>query len=357
MGEFMKTKVLVVDDSSLARKMLEKELSKDPQIEVVATAPDAYVARDLIVEKEPDVVTLDIEMPKMDGLTFLQKIMKHSPLPVVVVSSLSQDGSKVAMKAVDFGAVDVVGKPGNEFGKDMKNLSVDLREKVKAAARVNIQRYKKIFEQNASQSANGKPNALADVQATDQVVAIGASTGGVQALKSVIPKLPASAPGVLIAQHMPSGFTTSFADSLNESSHMDVKEAEDKDRVRKGLVLLAPGDYHMTLESRGAQQRVRVKSGPRVNNQRPSCDVLLKSVAKEAGVNAVGVILTGMGKDGAEGLMAMKEAGAKTIAQDEETSTVYGMPREAQEIGAVDTQVPLDGVASAVLREIKKMAD
>lgn len=353
----MKTKVLVVDDSSLARKMLEKELSKDPDIEVVGTAPDAYVARDMVVEKEPDVLTLDIEMPKMDGITFLQKIMKHNPMPVVIVSSLSQEGSKVAMKAVDSGAVEVVGKPSNEFGKDMKSMSVDLREKVKAAAHVNIKKYQQIYQQNIEQSQSGqKVSALADVKATDQVIAIGASTGGVQALKKVIPKFPASAPAVMIAQHMPSGFTTSFADSLNDASHMDVKEAEDKDRLRKGMVLLAPGDYHMVLESRGAQKRARVKSGPRVNNQRPSCDVLLKSVAKEAGVNAVGVIMTGMGDDGAEGLMKMKEAGAKTIGQDEESCTVYGMPKEAYEMGAVDQQVPLDGIASAVLRKIKQMA-
>jgi len=352
----IQTDVLVVDDSSLARKMLEKELSKDPAINVVGTAPDAYVGRDMIVEKDPDVITLDIEMPKMDGITFLQKIMEHNPLPVVIVSSLSQEGSKVAMKAVDSGAVEVVGKPGNEFGKDMKQMSVSLREKVKAAARVNIGRYKQIYEQNAKNQNGSKTTALADVKATNQVIAIGASTGGVQALKQALPKFPASAPGIMIAQHMPAGFTSSFADSLNEVCHMQVKEAEDKDRIRKGLILLAPGNYHMLMESRGAQRRVRVKSGPRVNNQRPSCDVLLQSVAKEAGVNAVGVIMTGMGDDGAKGLKKMQEAGAPTIGQDEASCTVYGMPKVAHEMDAVDYQVSLDSIPSTVLRQIKKLA-
>lgn len=347
----MKTKVLVVDDSSLARKMLEKELNKDPSIEVVGTAPDAYVARDKIVELEPDVITLDIEMPKMDGLTFLKKIMQHNPLPVVVVSSLSQDGSDVAMKAIDLGAVEVVGKPGNEYGREMKDLSVHLREKVKAAARVDIQRYRSVFENNNNPS--GSRTTLSEVEATDKLVAIGASTGGVQALKRVIPRLPASSPGVLITQHMPSGFTSSFAESMNDESPMQVKEAQDKDRVRDGLVLLAPGDYHMVLESRGAQKRVRIKSGPMVNNQRPSCDVLFKSVAKEAGMNAIGVIMTGMGNDGVKGLLKMKEAGAFTIGQDEETSTVYGMPKEAHEAGAVEQQVALDAIPSTILRKLR----
>ncbi|MFB6345303.1 MAG: chemotaxis response regulator protein-glutamate methylesterase [bacterium] len=346
--------MLVVDDSSLARKMISRELSKDPSIEVIETAPDAYVARDLIVEKEPDVITLDIEMPKMDGLTFLKKIMNHNPLPVVVVSSLSQDGSDAAMEAVNSGAVDVVGKPGNEFGKEMKDLSVDLREKVKLAARVDITRYQRIFKQN-EESANGSAveSTLSEVQTTEKMVAIGSSTGGVQALKQVIPRLPASSPGVMIAQHMPSGFTSSFASSLDDASNMQVKEAEDKDRLRPGQVLVAPGDYHMVLESRGSQKRARIKSGPRVNNQRPSCDVLFKSVAKEAGVNAVGVIMTGMGSDGVKGLRTMKEAGAHTIGQDEETSTVYGMPKEAYESGAVEQQVSLGGIPSAIMRKLK----
>lgn len=351
----MKTRVLVVDDSSLARKMISRELGKDSSIEVVGTAPDAYVARDMIVEEKPDVITLDIEMPKMDGLTFLGKIMNHNPLPVVIVSSLSREGSEVAMKAVEAGAVEVVGKPGNEFGKEMKDLSVDLREKVKSAARVDINRYQRIYQQNQEQSErNDTGTTLSEVEATDKIIAIGASTGGVQALKGVIPRLPASSPGVMIAQHMPSGFTTSFANSLNEVSNMQVKEAEDKDRLRPGLVLLAPGDYHLILESQGSRQRARVKSGPRVNNQRPSCDVLFKSVAKEAGVNAIGVIMTGMGSDGVKGLKKMQQTGAFTIGQDEETSTVYGMPKEAHQSGAVDQQVPLEGMPSAILRKLKK---
>jgi two-component system chemotaxis response regulator CheB len=233
----------------------------------------------------------------------------------------------------------------------MKDLSVDLRKKVKAAARVDIQRYRSVFENNNNQSE--ARSTLSEVEATDKLVAIGASTGGVQALKRVIPRLPASSPGVLITQHMPSGFTTSFAESMNEESPMQVKEAKDKDRVRDGLVLLAPGDYHMVLESRGAQKRVRIKSGPMVNNQRPSCDVLFKSVAKEAGMNAIGVIMTGMGDDGVKGLLKMKEAGAFTIGQDEETSTVYGMPKEADESGAVDQQVALDSIPSTILRKLR----
>ncbi len=350
----MTTKVLVVDDSAVVRKVLQRGLDRDPAIEVVGTAPDPYKARDMIVELEPDVLTLDIEMPRMDGITFLGKLMEHKPLPVVVVSSLSGGGSKVAMRAMENGAVEVVAKPSTNVASGLKEMSQELADKVKAAARVNIYKYRQRYRQKGAKKMD--KDVLSGVKATDTIIAIGSSTGGVQALKRVIPRLPPSTPGILIAQHMPAGFTTQFAGRLDGLSSMQVKEAKNGDRVRPGLVLLAPGNYHLMLKRRGARYEARVKQGPRVCHQRPSADVLFKTVAREAGVNGIGVVLTGMGGDGARGLKMMHDKGARTIAQDEETSVVFGMPKIAIEKGGVDTVVPLNNIPEQIIKYVKELS-
>jgi two-component system chemotaxis response regulator CheB len=340
-------KVLVVDDSAVVRQILARELGRSHEIEVVGTAVDPYAARDLIVELEPDVLTLDIEMPRMDGITFLQKLMRHKPMPVIIVSSLTRRGGELALAAMEAGAVEVISKPSAAYS--VGDLGAELVEKVKAAARIRP------LPKPAAKPRNARPApSLADFDATHKVVAIGTSTGGTEALRAVLPHLPATSPGTLIVQHMPEHFTRAFAERLNQQSAMRVKEAEDGDRLVPGLALLAPGNYHMQLTRSGAVYSVRVRQGPQVNRHRPSVDVLFKSVAKSAGRNAVGVIMTGMGADGAEGLLQMQQAGAFTIAQDERTSVVYGMPKEAVDLGAAQSVVALDQIAEAIVRAVQK---
>ncbi len=335
-----KIRVLVVDDSAMVREILVKELSRDPQIEVVGTAPDPYVARDKIVRVNPDVITLDIEMPRMDGITFLRKLMKHHPLPVIVVSSLTPKGGDLAMEALDSGAVEVMCKPGAAY--TIGDMSVALIDKIKAAARVPVKKRDAI-------TAIGAPTRLSLTRTTNKVIAIGASTGGTEALQVVLRSMPSNSPGIIIVQHMPEHFTRSFAKRLNELCDIEVKEAEDGDRVVPGKALIAPGNYHMLLRRSGAVYFVNVKTGPLVSRHRPSVDVLFKSVARYAGQNAVGVIMTGMGADGSEGMKEMKDQGAETIAQDENTCVVYGMPKEAVELGAVNYVVPLQRIAQKAL--------
>jgi len=340
----MTIRVLVVDDSAVVRQIFERELSRDPQIEVVGTAPDPYIARDKIVTLKPDVVTLDVEMPRMDGITFLRKLMQHYPLPVIVVSSLTARGGELALEALSAGAVEVMSKPGAAYA--VGDMSVELVDKIKAAARVRVR-------PGARPAPRAEPHPtarLAMTRTTNKVVAIGASTGGTQALQEVLTALPAASPGIVIVQHMPEHFTKSFADRLNSLSAMEVKEAVDGDTVAPGKALLAPGNYHMLLRRSGAMYYVEVKPGPLVNRHRPSVDVLFKSVARYAGANAVGVILTGMGADGADGLKLMRDAGAATIAQDEASSVVFGMPKEAIARGGAGTVAPLDQIAGNILR-------
>jgi len=335
-------RVLVVDDSALVREILTRELSRDPEIEIVGTAPDPYIARDKIVALRPDVLTLDIEMPRMDGLTFLRKLMHHFPMPVIVVSSLTPKGGEIALEALDAGAVEVMCKPGAAYS--VGDMSVALIDKIKACARVTVaKREKKAL-------VAGAPQRLSMSRTTHKVVAIGASTGGTEALTTVLTALPPDAPGIVIVQHMPEHFTRSFANRLNELCAMEVKEAENNDTVVPGRVLLAPGNYHMLLRRNGAVYCVEVKQGPLVSRHRPSVDVLFKSVAKYAGKNAVGVLLTGMGADGADGLLEMKKQGALTIAQDEATSIVFGMPKEAIARGAADHVVGLPNVSAKMLQ-------
>ena len=342
----MKIRVLVVDDSAVVRQILTRELSKDRNIEVVGTAPDPYAARDKIVSLRPDVITLDVEMPRMDGVTFLRKLMKHHPIPAIIVSSLTAAGSELAMEALNCGAVDVMCKPGTAYSVgDMSELLI---EKIKAAAHVDM---KKRAESVKERAQNQQPvQKLAMTRTTNKIIAIGASTGGTEAVKDVLEMFPAGAPGTVIVQHMPEYFTKSFAERLNANCDIDVKEAENGDRVIPGRALLAPGNKHMVLKRSGAIYMVEIKDGPLVFHQRPAVEVLFNSVASYAGSNAVGVILTGMGKDGAKGLLAMKEAGAYTIVQDEASSVVWGMPGEAFKVGAATIVLPLKKIAGEALK-------
>ena len=342
-----KIKVLIVDDSAVVRKIFSEELSKEPDIEVVGTAPDPFVARDKIVLTKPDVVTLDIEMPRMDGITFLARLMKYYPLPVIVVSSLTPQGSRVALDALENGAVEVLAKPDSSFS--VGDICSQMIEKIRVAARANLNRVR--TSPRPPSSSVGTPlHSLRET--TQKVIAIGASTGGTEALKEVLMNLPLYVPGLLVVQHMPAHFTTALAQRLNQCCQIEVREAKDGDSVLNGQALIAPGNFHMLLRRMGSKYVVKIKYGPFVHHQRPAVDVLFNSAAQYAGSNAVGVILTGMGADGANGLLKMKEAGARTIAQDEDSCVVFGMPKEAIKIGAVDRIVPLDRIAEEIMRLI-----
>jgi two-component system, chemotaxis family, protein-glutamate methylesterase/glutaminase len=316
---------------------------------VVGSAPDPYVARDLIVQRKPDVVTLDLEMPRMDGITFLRKLMHYHPMPVVVVSSLTPAGGELALEALAAGAVDVMCKPGAAF--TVGDMAAELVEKVKAAAHVDVARSRRAV--SAATPAPPPAATTAMTRTTNQVLAIGASTGGTVALEVILRSMPHDAPGTVITQHMPEMFTRYFADRLNQLSRLHVKEAADGDSVVPGVALIAPGNKHMLLKRSGARYCVAVKEGPRVNRHRPSVDVMFRSVAQTAGRNAVGAILTGMGGDGAQGLLDMRRAGARTFAQDEATCVVFGMPKVAIEVGAAEKVVPLPSMAPEILRAVE----
>jgi two-component system chemotaxis response regulator CheB len=341
-----KIKVLIVDDSAIVRKIFSEELSKYSDIEVIGAAPDPYVARDKIVSLKPDVITLDIEMPRMDGLTFLKKLMKYYPVPTIIVSSLTPKGGKLTLEAMDVGAVDVIGKPGTAYS--VGDMSVQLVEKIRAASTVTLTKREVVQEGN-----NVEPEPIKALsQTTNKIIAIGASTGGTEALKKVLVKMPPNSPGIIIVQHMPANFTKAFASRLNDICQISVKEAEDNDSVIPGTALVAPGNYHMILRRSGARYYVEIKTGPMVHHQRPAVDVLFKSTAQYAGANAVGVILTGMGADGAAGLLEMKKKGAGTIAQDEKSCIVFGMPKEAIKLGAADKVVSLEMIPSEIIKMV-----
>ncbi|MDQ3000941.1 MAG: chemotaxis response regulator protein-glutamate methylesterase [Fibrobacterota bacterium] len=335
-----KIKVLVVDDSALVREVFSRVLSSDPEIEVVGAVPDPFVARDEIIRLKPDVITLDIEMPRMDGLTFLRKLMKHHPMPVVIISSLTPKGGEMALEAMDLGAVEVMCKPGAAYS--VGDLAMEIRDKVKAAARTPV----------GKTLALKKPPAQARLslaKTTHKIVAIGASTGGTQALEYILTSLPSNSPGIVIVQHMPEHFTRSFAERLQTLCAIEVKEAGDGDTISPGRAIIAAGNFHLLLDRSGAVYQARVKSGPLVSRHRPSVDILFRSVARFAGRNAVGVILTGMGSDGAGGMKEMKDAGAENIAQDEASCVVYGMPKEAVSRGGVDHILPLQAIPAKIL--------
>lgn len=333
-------KVLIVDDSAVVRKVFSEQLSKQKGITVIGTAPDPYVARDKIVRLKPDVITLDIEMPRMDGITFLRKLMKYYPLPVIIVSSLTTKGSKLAFEALSLGALEVISKPSAAYS--VGDMSIQLAEKIRAVSRIRVM-------PSGAKKAERAPLAAIESKAlsvtTNKIIAIGASTGGTEAIKKVLTRLPQNFPGIVVVQHMPAQFTTSFAERLDELCRMNVVEAKNGDTVINGRVLIAPGNYHMIFKRSGARYYVEIKKGPLVHYQRPAVDVLFKSVARYAGANALGIILTGMGKDGAAGMLDMKKAGAVNIAQDEKSSVVFGMPKEAIKIGAVDHVQDINAIA------------
>lgn len=334
-------RVLIVDDSALVRKILANGMAKDPDIEVIGEASNPYMARDLMVELHPDVITLDVEMPRMDGVTFLKKFMAVMPTPTIIISSLTQHGKQITLDALEAGAVDIIAKPTVGLVDGLPLLVDDINQRIKAAAGVNVAKLRR--------------NTVVDVptslhETTDRLIVMGSSTGGVEALSRIIPAFPSDNVGIVIVQHMPAGFTASFAERLNSSSKMRVKEAEDGDRVMQGLVLLAPGGMlHTTVVRSGGQYRISLQAGDEVNYSRPSVDVLFFSAAKAAGRNVAAAILTGMGRDGAAGLKAIQLAGGKTIAQDEATSIVFGMPQMAISLDAADRIAPLEKIPSLLI--------
>lgn len=344
-------RVLIVDDSAVVRHTLSDVLSTDPEIEVMGTASDPFVAAERMRDEVPDVITLDIEMPRMDGLTFLQKIMTQHPIPVVICSSLTEEGAQSTLQALEYGAVDIITKPQMGSKRFLEDSRVALCQAVKAAAVARLRTLRPIHKVEPKLNADAilSPATHAMAETTEKVVAIGASTGGTEALKSVLETLPPDAPGIVIVQHMPEMFTRAFAKRLDGLCNISVKEAESNDTVIRGRALIAPGNHHMLLKRSGARYYVEIKDGPLVSRHRPSVDVLFRSAARYAGQNAVGVILTGMGDDGANGMLEMKQAGAVTIAQDEATCIVFGMPKEAIKRCAVDKVLPLQGVAGAIL--------
>jgi two-component system chemotaxis response regulator CheB len=346
-----KIRVLIVDDSALVRQTLSQVLSSDPGIEVIATAADPFVAAEKISEEVPDVITLDIEMPRMDGLTFLRKIMSQHPIPVVICSSLAGEGAESTLKALEYGAVEIVTKPRLGSRQFLEESRVMLCQAVRAAASARLRRPvvgSRIEPKLTADAILSRPTS-AMLETTEKVVVVGASTGGTEALRAFLEVLPADAPGIVIVQHMPEMFTRAFADRLNGLCRISVKEAAQNDTVQRGRALVAPGNHHGLLKRSGARYYTEIKDGPLVSRHRPSVDVLFRSAARYAGRNAVGVIMTGMGDDGAAGMLEMKQAGAVTIAQDEATSVVFGMPHEAIKCGAVDKVLALDEIAGAVL--------
>lgn len=347
-----KIRVLVVDDSALIRGVLTELLSQDAAIEVIGTAPDPFIARQKIKELNPDVLTLDVEMPKMDGLTFLEKLMAGHPMPVVMVSSLTQAGCETTMRALELGAVDFATKPTLDIRQGMEEQAQDLIHKVKAAAQATC-RSRKPVQENSGEAR--KPMAAsAMLKTTDTIIAIGASTGGTEALRDILEMLPPNTPPIIITQHMPERFTKHFADRLNQMCQIRVKEAEDGDTVIPGQALIAPGSFHMELRRSGAKYHVVINQDPPVNRHRPSVDVMFRSVAQYAGKNSVGVILTGMGNDGAAGMLEMKQAGAYNISQDEDSCVVFGMPKEAIKAGGVDKILPLGEIPAAMLERVSR---
>lgn len=350
MNNNKKIRVLVVDDSAVARNILIQGLRQYPFIDVIGSAQDPYVARDKIISLNPDVLTLDVEMPRMDGLTFLKKIIEYRPMPVIMVSSLTKRGSELTLNCLEAGAVDFITKPEIDVSDGIQKMISDLAEKIKFASKIIIK--KRRFSDSVAK-AKGL-TSLALIETTNKIIAIGASTGGTEALRSVLERMPADSPGILIVQHMPEKFTKSFAERLNYLCDIEVREAQHGDSITPGLALIAPGNYHMALKRSGARYFIETLQNPPVNGHRPSVDVLFESVAKYAGSNAIGIIMTGMGADGAKGLLTMKENGARTVAQDEESCVVFGMPKEAIAMGSAETVVSLEDIPEEIFRLLRK---
>ena len=355
-----KIRVLVVDDSAIVRKVLSEILSAQPDLDVVGTAPDPYIARDKIVALRPDVLTLDIEMPRMDGLTFLDKLMQHYPLPVIVVSSLTQSSTSAAMEALSRGAVDVLAKPGGPYS--VGDLREDLPRRVRAAAWAGA-RLRSRRDEESTSAPVAKPLQAASPEQTEsnirpclasQIIAIGASTGGTQAIEAILARLPASMPPMVITQHIPAGFSAAFAQRLNRICALEVREAAGGETLKPGVAFIAPGDHHLIIEGSGpGNWRLRLDSGPKVCYQRPSVDVMFESVSAAAANHCWGILLTGMGSDGSQGMLKMKTAGARTIAESESTCIVFGMPREAIRLGAADRVLALNKIAPLLVEETR----
>jgi two-component system chemotaxis response regulator CheB len=353
-----KIRVLIVDDSAVVRQTLEEVLTSDHEIQVMATASDPYIAAEKIAREIPDVITLDIEMPRMDGLTFLQKVMSQHPLPVVICSSLTDAGSETAIKALEFGALEIITKPKLGAKHFLEESKIRICDAVKAAAHAKIHRLTSVDRIPAPKLtadavlAKPRPGSEAMIKTTDSVVVVGASTGGTEALSSFLQAMPLDAPGIVIVQHMPENFTRAFANRLDSICRISVKEAEDNDTVLRGRALIAPGNRHMLLKRSGSRYFVEIKDGPLVSRHRPSVDVLFRSAARYGGKNCIGVIMTGMGDDGAKGMLEMKEAGAFTIAQDEESCVVFGMPKKAIELDAVGRVAHLKNIPPLILNSL-----
>jgi two-component system, chemotaxis family, protein-glutamate methylesterase/glutaminase len=345
-----KIRVLIVDDSALVRQVLEAGLRADPEIEVVGTAGDPYAARDKIMSLKPDVLTLDVEMPRMDGIDFLRKLMPQYPMPVVMVSSLTERGKAATIDALEAGAVDFVTKPTSDIQGGLVKMMGDLRAKIKIASRARVEHFRGKKVEFAATAT--KRRALET--STDKVIALGASTGGTEAIKDVLSRFPLGCPGIVIVQHMPPKFTEMYAERLDRTCDIEVREARDGDRVVRGRALLAPGGVQMRIVRSGGEYRVKCGGTEKVSGHCPSVDVLFQSVAEEVGKNAVGVIMTGMGSDGSKGLLAMRSAGAPTVGQDEATSVIYGMPKVAFDLGAVQVQKPLSDIAKTALDLMSK---
>ena len=348
--------VVVIDDSALIRRILTDIINNEPDMVTLGAAPDPIVAREMIRNVNPDVITLDVEMPRMDGLDFLDRLMRLRPMPVRMVSTLTQRGSEVTLRALELGAVDFVTKPRLDIANGMKEYAAQIADKIRTAAQARVRRHAAAVGPKLTADAV-LPTVSNRIASTEKLIIIGASTGGTEAIKDVLMRMPADCPGVLVTQHMPEAFTRSFADRLNGLCRIAVKEAEDGERVLPGHAYVAPGHSHLLLRRSGANYVTALSQGPPVNRHRPSVDVLFRSAANCAGRNALGVILTGMGKDGAAGMLEMKKAGAYNFAQDEATCVVFGMPKEAIAIGAVDETVPLHDMARRVLAHLATMGD
>lgn len=341
-------RVLVIDDSALVREILSAGLAMDPEIEVVGTAANPFIARDKIIDLHPDVLTLDVEMPRMDGVDFLRRLMPQHPMPVIMVSALTPKGARITLEALEAGAVDFVTKPSSDIARGLNSMLADLRQKIKMAATANLSGWRNIAQKRRNNSPVPVIGRSALTESTDKVIAIGASTGGTEAIRRVITAFPANMPGIVIVQHMPPGFTRHFSEHLNQLCDMEVREAQSGDRVMSGRILIAPGGKHMTVRRSGGIYLVDCREGENVNGHCPSVDVLFFSVAHCAASNALGVVLTGMGGDGAEGLLAMRQAGAKTVAQDEASCVVFGMPKVAIERGGAERIAPLDRMPQTI---------
>ena len=351
-----KIRVLIVDDSALVRRLLTEMLSGDSGIEVVGSAPDPYVARERIKRLAPDVITLDVEMPRMDGITFLRNLMRLRPMPVVMVSSLTERGAAVTLDALELGAVDFVAKPKVDLAQGLQSYAEEIRAKVKAAAAARVQaldpfraRGPKVTPRLSADAVLARRPAPIGFRTTERIIGLGASTGGTEAIKEVLLRLPADAPGIVISQHIPAAFSAPFAARMNACSAMVVREASDGEQVLPGHAYIAPGDWHLLVERSGARYHLRLDQGSPVNRHRPSVDVMVRSLVQSAGANAVGALLTGMGADGAQGLLELRQAGAPTAAQDEHSAVVWGMPGEAVRIGATGTVLPLSEIADWIM--------